>query len=57
MDLLFKLGVLLDFVGYHHTLSVPILVLVGGSYQLQTHIQDDKAKKIISVFGITSEKN
>ena len=23
----------LDFVGYHHTLSVPIPVLVGGSYQ------------------------
>ena len=22
----------LDFVGYHHTLSVPIPVLVGGSY-------------------------
>ena len=23
----------LDFVGYHHTQSVPILVLLGGSYQ------------------------
>ena len=23
----------LDFVGYHHTLSVPIPVLVGGSYE------------------------
>ena len=33
----------LDFVGLHHTRPVPILVLVGNSYQaeLQTHIQDD----------------
>ena len=34
----------LDFVGYHHTLSVPIPVLVGGiviNAELQTHIQDD----------------
>ena len=29
----------LDFIGYHHTRSVPILVLVGD--ELQTHIQDD----------------
>ena len=39
----------LDFVGYHHTRSVPIPVLVGGSYQrwiiLQTHIHDDNLFK------------
>ena len=31
----------LDFVGYHHTRSVPILVLVVINAELQTYIQDD----------------
>ena len=32
-ELVFQAWWPLDFVGYHHTQSVSILVLVGGSYQ------------------------
>ena len=45
-EFVFKAWLPLDFVGYHHTRSVPILVHVGDSYKknvdmFRTHIQDD----------------